>query len=162
MATVTTSLTRVTTFPFDDTQDLVNFLYSNSTIGTWEVQIARLAAINGMTLDLTTAVKNYQGQTKYLPFNNIKSVINNFLENNTYMQVNIEIKLKYPDNLRHIMDLTDAYSAFWLNCYSDSVNETAFAAISFLENARELPVDPVTAWAVYIHSLYNNYINSKR
>lgn len=161
MASITTSLTRVTTFPFDDTQDLINFLYSNSAIGNWEVQIARLSAVNGMVVELNTIVNNYQGQPTYLPFNNIKSLINNFLENNSYMMVNIEIKLKYPDAQRHIMDLNDAYSAFWLNCFSDSVNQTAFAAISYLENNRALPVEPITSWAVYVHSLYNNYINSK-
>lgn len=162
MPTVITSLTRMTTFPFDDTQDLINFLYSNSSIGNWEVYIARLSVVNGMSIDLSTAVSNYQGQTTYLSLNNIKSLINNFLDNNSYMNINVEIKLKYPDTQRHIMDLTDAYAAFWLNCFSDSVNQSTFATISYLENARELPVDPVTSWAVYVHSLYNNYINSKR
>lgn len=162
MATVITSLTQVTTFKFDDTQDLINFLYSNTAIGTWEVQIARLSAINGMAVDLNTAVNNYQGLTTYLPLNNIKSLINNFLENNSYMSINVEIKLKYPDAQRHIMDLTDAYSAFWLNCFSDSTSNTALATISYLENNRELPVEPITSWAVYVHSLYNNFINSKR
>ena len=162
MSTITTSLTRMTTFPFDDTYDLINFLYSNSAIGTWEVEIARLSAIDGMTLELNTTVRNYQGQVKYLPLNNIKSLINNFLDNNEYMQINVEFKLKYPDAQRHIMDITDAYSAFWLNCYSDSTSNTAYAMISYLETARELPVEPITSWAVYIHSLYNNYINSSR
>ena len=158
----TSSLTMVTTFPFDDTNDLMNFLFYHSIIGTWETQIARLSAVHGMSMDLTTKKTNYKGETTYLQFNNIKSIIKNFMENNSYMNINVEIKLRYPDIQRHIMDINDNYQFFWLNCYSDPVNITHYAAISYLENNKELAVDPLTSWAVYVHSLYNDYINSKQ
>lgn len=151
----------ITTFDFEDTQDLIDFLYFHSTIGTWQAQIVRLNAINGMTMDITTKIKTAKGLESFLEFENVKPLLTNFLSNNTYMKVNVEIKLQYPDAARHIMDPTDAYSAFWLNCFSDSVTEHAFASISYLETLKELPVEPITSWAVLIHSLYNDYQNSK-
>lgn len=147
----------ITTFPFDSTQDLFNFLCYHSVFGSWEVPIARISAVGGMTMDLTTKTTNYRGITSYLTFNSIKSLIQNFMANNSYMQINLELKLKYPDVQRHIMDIYDMYSAFWLNCYSSPTNATFYAAISYLENTKELTVDPVTSWAVYVHSLYDDY-----
>ena len=159
---ITSSLTMTTTFEFDDTVDLIKFLFFHSDIGNWQVQVARLVAVDGITMDLTTKKIDYKGQVTYLSFNSIKNMIEQFLENNSYMNVNVEIKLIYPDAQRHIMDLYDMYSYFWLNCYSNSSSGTAYANISFLENSKELTVEPITSWAVYVHSLYNEYINSKQ
>ena len=154
---VTTSLTMITTFPFNDTRELIDFLNYHSTIGTWEITKARLTTVNGMSMDMDTKKILNSGQLTYLTFNNIKSIIYNFLETNSYTDVNLELKFKYPDNQRHIMDPSDAYEAFWLNCYSNPSNALTYMAISYLERERELPVDPVTSWAVYIHSLYNDF-----
>lgn len=154
---VTSSGTMITTFHFENTQDLYQFLCYHSVFGNWEAQIARLSAAGGMTMDLTTKKINYRGSTTYLTFNNLKSLITNFFNNNSYMSISLDIKLKYPDVQRHIMDIYDMYSAFWLNCYSNPSNSTAYAAISFLENTKELTVDPIASWATYIHSLYDDY-----
>lgn len=151
----------ITTFPFEDTQDLIDFLYFNSTIGTWQAQLVRLTAINGMTMDISTKVRNAKGLITYLQFENVKPLLTNFLNNNQYMKINVEIKLQYPDAARHIMDPTDAYTAFWLNCFSDSISNNTFASISYLETTKELPTEPITSWTVHIHSLYNDYQNSK-
>ena len=161
MSAITSTLTMITTFPFENTNDLLGFLNYHSIIGTWEVQLTRLTAIGGMTMDLATKKTNYQGQTTYLQYNNVKKMIAAFVENNSYMDINLELKLRYPDNARHIMDINDMYQAFWLNCYSDSTTNNSYVAISYLENTKELTVDPITSWDVYIHSLYNDYIYSK-
>lgn len=153
--------TIITTFPFESLYDIMGFLYSNSTIGTWQAQIARLMAVKGMTMDLTTKVYDANGQVNFLTLDNIKPLIVNFLENNTYMQVNMELKLLYPNGARHVMDPTDAYESFWLNIYSQATTNTHFASISYLETTKELSVAPIVSWTVHVHSLYNEYQNSK-
>lgn len=157
MAIVTSSNTMITTFPFDDTNDLLNFLYFTSEIRNWEVEIAKISAQNGISMDLTTKKFNNKGRVTYSTFNNIKTIIKNFVDNNSYMAIDLDLRLRYPDNQRHIMDVNDSYSVFWLNCYSNTVTSTTYAAISFLENTKELTVEPITSWAVYIHSLVDNY-----
>lgn len=154
---VTTSSTMITTFPFDSTEDVFNFLCYHSIFGSWEVYVARITAVNGMTMDLTTKTVNYNNQVSYLTFNSIKPLIKNFLDTNSYMKINLDIRLKYPDVQRHIMDVFDTYEAFWLNCYSNPLNSTFYASISFLEKAKDLSIDPITSWSVYIHSLYDDY-----
>ena len=151
------SNTMITTFPFEDTNDLLQFLYTTSEIRNWEVQIAKISAQGGITMDLSTKKYNSKGQIIYSTFNNIKGLIKNFVDNNSYMLIDIDLKLKYPDTQRHIMDVNDIYSAFWLNCYSNSLANLAYASISFLENTKELAEEPITSWAVYIHSLIDNY-----
>ena len=159
---ITSSATMITTFQFDDTNDLFDFLCYHSLIGNWEVTLARVSANEGMTMDLQTKKTDYKGAVTYLTFNSIKSLIKNFMENNSYMPIVLEIKLKYPDVQRHIMDIHDMYDSFWLNCYSNPASSVSYANISYLENTKELTVDPVTNWAVYVHSLYDDYQISKQ
>lgn len=159
------SNTAITNFYFDDTNDLLRFLYKTEALQNWEVPVARLAASSisasaqssGLVMDLTTKRYDSKGNVNYLTFINIKPLIENFMKTNEYMIVDVELKLKYPDNKRHIMDVYDIYSAFWLNCYSNTVSNLAYINISYLENAKELTVEPITSWAVYIHSLVDNY-----
>lgn len=151
----------ITTFTFDDTDDLMNFLYYDETVGLWNVQIIRLVAVGGMVMDLTTKTKDAKGNVTYFTLDTIKPMITNFLDTNTYLPVNAEVKLQYPDAARHVMDPTDAYLYFWLNCFSDMTASKAFASISYLESTKDLPVEPITSWAVHVKSLYNAYQNSK-
>lgn len=178
MILINNSLTMITNFAFDDTEDLMNFLYYHSLIGTWEVLFARLIALDittitkngveqtvvtdGMTMNLATQKKNVQGKTVYLTLNDIKILINNFFNNNIDMQVNVELKLKYPYIQKHVMDINDYYDSFILNCYSNPANKIHYAAVSFIENTSDLPAEPITNWAIYIKSLYNDYQNSKQ
>jgi len=167
---IESSNTTITNFYFDDTMDLLIFLYRTEALQNWEVPIARLSAssvvasaqTSGLTMDLKTKRYDRKGNINYLTFVNIKSLIGNFMRNNIYMSVDTELKFKYPDDKRHIWDVYDIYSAFWLNCYSNTIANLAYMNISYLENAKELSVDPVNSWAVYIHSLYDNYIIWKR
>ena len=154
-------LANITTFPFEDTNDLIGFLNFSSEIGLWQTQIVRLNAIGGMSLDISTKLKSSETE-KYITYDGVKPIIKNFLNTNQYLLVNAEIKLKYPDNLRHIMDINDVYSAFWLNCFSDSTRSgNSFASISYLETTKELVEEPITSWSVHVNSLYNDYQNSK-
>lgn len=157
-----TSVTMMTTFTFSDSRDLINFLYYHSVIGTWEVELARLVSKTGVNMDLTTQKRDSNNILKYSTLNNIKILIDNFLINNSYSNTNIELKLRYPDSQRHIMDINDYYSVFWLNCFCNPSNNIYYISISFLENQKELSIDPIKSWAIYIHSLYNDYQNSKQ
>ena len=132
----------MTTFTFTDSKDLIDFLYYHSLIGTWEVELARLVSRTGVNMDLTTKKRDSNNILKYLTFNSIKILIDNFLKSNSYSNTNIELKLRYPDAQRHIMDINDCYSVFWLNCFCNPSNSIFYISISFLENQKELSIDP--------------------
>ena len=140
---------------FDDATAMNAFLNFNSDMCIWEVVLCRLSSSNGVTLNINTRVNDSLGLSKYVRWDQIKGTVTNFLEQNSHMAMNIEIKLKYPDANRKIMDSNDYYSAFYLNFFSNNIE--TYACTSFLENDISLPAAPIVTWGVFIQSLYNDW-----
>ena len=147
------------TLKFNDLNDLIGFLNFNSDMGIWETPIFRLSASHGIEMNISTKVNDPLGLINYLQFDSLKQTMNNFAEHNSHLDVNLEIKLKFPDANRKVMDPDNYYGALYLNCYSNSTK--TFAATSYMESSKDLPPEPITAWCVYISGLYNDYQNSK-
>ena len=143
---------------FDDANAMNAFMNFNSDMCIWEVVLCRLSASNGITLDINTLVNDTLGLSKYVRWDQVKATVTNFIEQNSHMAMNIEIKLKYPDANRKVMDSNDYYSAFYLNFFSNNID--TYASTSFLENDTSLPAAPIVAWGVFVQSLYNDWQNS--
>ena len=142
---------------FTDTESLLDFIIYTKEFQGWETMIFRVSADNGIQMDVKTRIADSLGLREYLEFNQLKSTLMNFLNANKHLNINAEIKLKFPDNQRRIMDPHNYYHDFYLNFYSDS--QATFATTSFLETSKVLSSSPIISWGVYITGLYNDWVN---
>lgn len=140
---------------FEDANEILDFLVNTSEFGTWETVICRLSAENGIKIPITTAYNDPLGLIDYLQLDHIKSTMKNFLDQNGHLNLNVEIKLKFPDAQRRIMDPNNYYNSFYFNLYSDS--SSSFATTSFMETSSDLAPNPIVSWGVYITGLYNSW-----
>lgn len=149
----------VTNISFDNIDKLLNFLLNTSEFNDWETVIFRLSATNGMELNMNTKISDPSGTKRYIEIKKLKTLLNQFYEQNSYINVNLEIKLKFPDSLQKAMDPTSSYSKFYVDFYSDDI--TSFVHITFVENSKVLSVDPIQNWVTYIMNLYNVWYNKQ-
>lgn len=147
------------TLNFDDLQDLIQFLNFNSIMSIWEVSVFKLSASYGMQMEINTKYNDPLGLISYMQFESLKPMLLNFYEQNSHLNMNVEIRMIYPERNRKIMDPNNCYSAFYLNIFSNA--EKTFMNVSYTETSQELPEEPITSWCVYIAGLYNDYQNSK-
>ena len=140
---------------FEDANEILNFLVNTQELGIWETVICRLSAENGIKIPITTNYKDPLGLVDYIQLDQIKQTMKNFLSQNGHLNLNLKVKLKFPDSQRKIMDPNNYYSAFYLNFYSD--NNSSFATTSFMETSSDLVPNPIVSWGVYATSLYNGW-----
>lgn len=140
---------------FDDAYEVLDFLVSSNELGGWETIICRLSVENGIKNNVTTSINDPLGLVDYLELNQLKSTMTDFLNQNGHLNLNLEVKLKFPNDQRKIMDPSNHYSAFYFNFYSDT--SSSFATTSFMETSKELAAGPIVSWGVYVTGLYNNW-----
>jgi hypothetical protein len=86
-------------------------------------------------------------------------MLNGFYNQNSYLSMNVEVKLKFPNTLRKTIDPNDSYEAFYIDFYSDQI--TSFFTLSFVENGKILEDAPVKNWVTFITNLYNMWLDKK-
>lgn len=147
------------TFYFENVEDLIDFLDTTKEFNEWEATIFRMTATNGMQINIDTRINDTLGYRQFIEFKKLKLMLKNFYTQNSYMNVNMEVKLKFPTALKKSFDPSDYYEAFYVDFYSNDVS--TFVTISFLEKTKELQDVPIKAWAVYITNLYNAWLAKK-
>jgi len=95
----------------------------------------------------------------YTQLKKLKNMINTFYMQNSYLSINLEIKLKFPNVLRKTIDSQNNYDAFYIDFYSDQL--TSFFTLSFVENSKKLEDQPVKSWITFITNLYNIWLDKK-
>jgi hypothetical protein len=72
----------------------------------------------------------------------------------------MEIKLKFPNSLKKVIDPNNSYDSFYIDFYSDNV--VTYANTSFVENSKNLESKPIKSWTIYIMNLYNTWQNKQQ
>ena len=124
----------ITNFNFESLDDLMDFLLNTKDFNDWEAIICRLSATNGMEININTKISDTSGMRSYTQLKKLKNMINTFYMQNSYLSINLEIKLKFPNVLRKTIDSQNNYDAFYIDFYSDQL--TSFFTLSFVENHR--------------------------
>lgn len=138
---------------FDDIDKLLSFVNTTSEFESWETVICRFTAKNGMELNVKTDIKDNLGFRDFIELKRLKNLYNQFYTQNSYLGVNLEIKLKFPNALREVIDPSNYYESMFVNFYSDDTAN--YLTISFLESSKVLDSQPIKSWGVYITNLYN-------
>jgi hypothetical protein len=149
----------ITNFNFESLDDLMDFLLNTKDFNDWEAIICRLSATNGMEININTKISDTSGMRSYTQLKKLKNMINTFYMQNSYLSINLEIKLKFPNVLRKTIDSQNNYDAFYIDFYSDQL--TSFFTLSFVENSKKLEDQPVKSWITFITNLYNIWLDKK-
>ena len=152
-------MTVITNFNFESLDDLMDFLLNTKDFNDWEAIICRLSATNGMEININTKISDTSGIRSYTQLKKLKNMINTFYMQNSYLSINLEIKLKFPNVLRKTIDSQNNYDAFYIDFYSDQL--TSFFTLSFVENSKKLEDQPVKSWITFITNLYNIWLDKK-
>jgi len=149
----------ITNFNFDNIRDLIDFLVNTKEFNDWETIILRMSATNGMEMNINTKINDTSGIRVHTQLKKLKNMLNSFYTQNSYLSMNIEVKLKFPNTLRRIIDPNNNYEAFHIDFYSDQI--TSFFTLSFVETGKTLEDGPVKSWVTYITNLYNVWLDKK-
>ena len=147
------------TIYFDNIDNLITFLNDTKEFNEWEAIIFRISAVNGMELNINTQINDTLGIREFIEFKKLKPMLSNFLLQNSFLSINIEIKLRFPKILKQSIDPSNNYQAFYIDFFSDQISSTM--AISFMENVKEINDKPAKAWITYITNLYDTWIIQK-
>jgi hypothetical protein len=139
---------------FANLDQLLDFINTVKDIDNWETVIFRLSASNGMELNINTRIQDSLGFREYTELKKLKIMLTSFYTQNNYLAINLEIKVKFPNTLKELMDPNDDYKAFYLNFYSDDM--TSYMIPSFTEKAN-MEAAPVKNWIVYVTNLYTQW-----
>lgn len=140
---------------FNTLEQLIKFLNDVKELNDWETVKFRISTSNGMELNVNTYINDPLGVREFIEFRQLKLMMNNFYEQNNYLSINLEIKIKLPNNLRKSMDPNGDFKAFYLDFYSNSISNMVIP--SFVENTKEIKSDPIKNWTIYVNSLYDNW-----
>ena len=144
---------------FENIFDLCNFLNYTNDMRTFECPIVKIYTSYGMKMDINTKIYDPLGLHEYMTLEQLLLMIINFVQTNAAQAITFELKIKCPNAQRKSFDPNDYYSAFYLNCYSNT--NTTIAKTSYQETSTELVEAPVIAWMTLIQGFYNAYQNSK-
>lgn len=151
---------------FDSVDDLVSFLLekhirnpNDREFPKWETVIFRISSSDGSSLVINTLINDNRGNddnyNSYLTFgDNIDTFIIEY-EKRKHLGLNIEIKLKFPNSFKMVMDRNEDFKAFYLNFYIE--NSNAFILTSFIEKDKYMSVQPIKDWVGYIAGLYKKW-----
>lgn len=152
-------MANITNFNFDNLEDLIGFLANTKEFNDWETVIFRMSSTNGMEMNINTKINDTSGIRSYTQLKKLKNMLNGFYNQNSYLSMNVEVKLKFPNTLRKTIDPNDSYEAFYIDFYSDQI--TSFFTLSFVENGKILEDAPVKNWVTFITNLYNVWLDKK-
>ena len=138
---------------------MCNFLNFTRDIRTFECPILKIYTSYGMKLDINTKIHDPLGLHDYMTLEQLLLMITNFIQTNAAQEITFELKIKCPNSQRKIFDPNDYYSAFYLNCFSNS--NASIAKTSYLESSTNLVEAPLIAWMTLVQGFYNAYENSK-
>lgn len=144
---------------FNDLAEIVEFLTITKEFEGWETVLFRLTVPNGLEMNIKTKATDTLGLLDYLEFNKLKSMLTSFYNQNKHTTINLEIKFKFPDSQRKVMDITNVYNAFYLTFYADG--KLFYANTGFLENNKTLASKPIISWGVYVTGIYNEWRRSR-
>lgn len=157
---------------FNNHNDLINFLLENhikeeknKEFILWETVIFRIGVSNGYSLTLDTKVNdtaslNYNNNNSYMLFKKALKNLVNVYEDYKHLEFNIEIKLKFPESYRKVIDPDDEFQAFYVNFFIE--DSEAFLLTSFMEKNEDISVQPVIKWNQFIANLYKKWEEWKR
>lgn len=140
---------------FVDTIELIDFLNDTKDFNEWETITFRLSTAHGIELNVNTHVSDPLKSRRFIEFKKLKLMLENFIKENAHLSVNLEIKLKFPDELKNNLDQLNDYEYLYLTFYSDQIS--SFAITSFLENSAQLNSAPIRGWSIYIMNLYTSW-----
>lgn len=152
-------MANITNFNFDNLEDLINFLVNTKEFNDWETVIFRMSSTNGMEMNINTQINDTSGIRSHTQLKKLKNMLNGFYNQNSYLSMNVEVKLKFPNTLRKTIDPNNNYEAFYIDFYSDQI--TSFFTLSFVENGKILEDTPVKSWVTFITNLYNAWLDKK-
>lgn len=149
----------ITNFNFNNLKDLIDFLINTKEFNDWETVIFRMSATNGMEMNINTQINDTSGIRSYTQLKKLKNMLNSFYTQNSYLSINFEVKLKFPNTLRKTIDPNNNYEAFYIDFYSDQI--LSFFTLSFVENGKILEDAPVKSWVTFITNIYNVWLDKK-
>jgi hypothetical protein len=149
----------ITNFNFNNLKDLIDFLTNTKEFNDWETVIFRMSATNGMEMNINTQINDTSGIRSYTQLKKLKNMLNSFYTQNSYLSINFEVKLKFPNTLRKTIDPNNNYEAFYIDFYSDQI--LSFFTLSFVENGKILEDAPVKSWVTFITNIYNVWLDKK-
>jgi len=152
-------MTDITNFNFENIEQLLDFLLNTKEFNDWETIIFRISATNGMEMNINTKINDTSGIRSYTQLKKIKNMLNTFYMQNSYLSINLEVKLKFPHTLQRTIDPYSNYEAFYIDFYSDQI--TTFFTLSFVEKTKKFEEDPVKSWVTYITNLYTTWLDKK-
>ncbi|MFW6007875.1 MAG: hypothetical protein ACOCP8_01310 [archaeon] len=156
---------------FKSIEELKGFIFEEHLVSSemifneWEIVIFRVSGSDGTSFFRDTRISDtsgglYSNNLEYSKLKDEKGFIeycyNDYL--NKQVSMNLEIKLKFPESLRKVIDPNDRFKAFYVDFYAQD-GEQSFLLTSFLENNKKLEVKPIKNWMGYIANLYEKYAN---
>ena len=147
-------------FTFKNLDQIIDFIQSTNDFDEWETMIFRLSANNGLSYNISTQINNSLGFRNFIEFRKLRTTLKQFYEANSFQTINFEIKLKFPDTLRKMIDKNNDFEALYLNLFCDAMN--VYMDISFFESGiiignDALNSDPIQRWGLLVNNLYTRW-----
>lgn len=147
------------TYKFESNDQLMNFLFqaknTDSTglaFDSWEITYISLKTSAGLELAMNTKITDTSGNTEYMIWKKIKSMIKTFLDQNGTTGMTMDIRLLCPSSIKNTLDPKNSFSSFRISMYSGSgvimINSTA------IENTTPALVGPLTSWNTMVDNIY--------
>lgn len=145
---------------FKTIDELLQFLLEAIQFRQWETMIFRLSTPTGIELNINTKINDTFGKRFYEEFKNLTKILNDFYNQNKYMSIDMEIKLKVPYDLKQSIDPNKTCEAFYLDFYSDGMSH--IVSPSYVENGKTYSQEPIKNWIIYILNIHQEWLLKKQ